>query len=239
MDTILSVAQKRNIPVIEDAAQSIGAEYKGRKAGSMGRIGILSFFPSKNLGGAGDGGMVLTNDRVLYEKIMVLRVHGSKPKYYHRIVGGNFRLDALQAAILNVKLKYLDGWSRRRQANADYYGKKLKEKALTDKGIIKTPLPVYQAGGDKNYHIYNQYTIRAKERDRLQAFLKEAGIGTEIYYPVPLHLQECYKGLGYKKGDFPAAEEAARSVLSLPIYPELTGEQKDYVVEKTAEFYRT
>lgn len=265
MDPILDVAQKRNIPVIEDAAQSIGAEYKGKKAGSMGPIGVLSFFPSKNLGGAGDGGMVLTDDWALYEKMKILRVHGSKPKYYHSIVGGNFRLDALQAAVLNVKLKYLDGWSKKRQANAEYYDKKFKEAGLTERGLVKTPVPVYKASGeniyrtdeqsirvrkekdklrgihepgsDKNYHIYSQYTIRAKNRDRLQAFLKEAGIGTEIYYPVPLHLQECYKDLGYKKGDFPAAEEPAGSVLSLPVYPELTDAQKDYVVEKIAAFY--
>jgi dTDP-4-amino-4,6-dideoxygalactose transaminase len=237
MDPIIEIAKSRNLYVIEDAAQSIGAEYKGKKAGSIGDIGIFSFFPSKNLGGYGDGGMVVTNDQILYEKIKILRVHGSKPKYYHKIVGGNFRLDSLQAAILNVKLKYLDIWSQKRRENASYYDKRFQEIGLKENSYIKTPEPVYKRSGDKNYHIYNQYTIQSKQRDKLQASLKENGIGTEIYYPLPLHLQECFKDLGYKKGDLPASEEASSSVLSIPIYPELTPAQKDYIVQKILEFY--
>lgn len=237
MDPILEAARKYSLHVIEDAAQSIGAEYKGKEAGSMGDLGIFSFFPSKNLGGYGDGGMVVTGDEALYEKIKILRVHGSKPKYHHKIVGGNFRLDALQAAILNVKLKYLDAWSQKRRENAIYYDKRFREAGLKEKGLIKTPEPVYKSSGDRNYHIYNQYTIRSKNRDKLQAFLKENGIGTEIYYPLPLHLQECFKDLGYKKGGLPFSEEASSSVLSLPIYPELSAVQKDYIVQRIAEFY--
>jgi dTDP-4-amino-4,6-dideoxygalactose transaminase len=237
MDPILEIAKIHNLYVIEDAAQSIGAEYKGRKAGSMGDLGIFSFFPSKNLGGIGDGGMVVMNDKGLYEKVKMLRVHGMEPKYYHRTVGGNFRLDALQAAVLIVKLKYLDEWSRKRQENARDYDQKFKAAGLVKKGLIDTPKAVYKDGGDKNYHIYNQYTIRAKDRDKLAAFLGEKTIGMDIYYPVPLHLQECFRDLGYKKGDLPVAEEAADSVLSLPVYPELTAQQKDYVVGRIAEFY--
>jgi len=237
MDPILEVARKYGLHIIEDAAQSIGAEYKGKRAGSIGDLGIFSFFPSKNLGGYGDGGMVVTDDEALYEKIKILRVHGSKPKYYHKIVGGNFRLDALQAAVLNVKLKYLDTWSQKRRENAVYYDKKFQEIGLKENGYIRTPEPVYRLSGDKNYHIYNQYTIHSKNRDKLQAFLKENGIGTEIYYPVSLHLQECFKDLGYKKGDLPFSEEASSSVLSLPVYPELTIAQKDYIIHKISEFY--
>lgn len=237
MDPILEIARRRHIRIIEDAAQSIGAEYKGRRAGSMGDMGIFSFFPSKNLGGFGDGGMVVTNDEALFEKVKLLRAHGMHPKYYHKIVGGNFRLDALQAAVLNVKLKYLDGWSQGRRMNAAYYDRKFKASGLIDRGLIQIPKAVYEASGNKNHHIYNQYTLRAKDRDKLQAHLKQNSIGSEIYYPVPLHLQECFKDLGYKAGDFPVSEEAAKSVLSIPIYPELTEEQKDYVVGKIGEFY--
>ena len=181
--------------------------------------------------------MVVTNDKGLYEKVRMLRVHGMDPKYYHRTVGGNFRLDAIQAAVLNVKLKYLDRWSQGRQDNARDYDQKFKAAGLVKKGLIETPEAVFKDGGDKNYHIYNQYTIRAKDRDRLAAFLGEKAIGMDIYYPVPLHLQECFRDLGYKKGDLPVAEEAAGSVLSLPVYPELTADEKDYVVGTIAEFY--
>jgi dTDP-4-amino-4,6-dideoxygalactose transaminase len=207
MDAIL----RFGLPVIEDAAQAIGAEYKGRRAGSMGVAGCLSFFPTKNLGGFGDAGMVVTSDAALAERVRVLRVHGMQPKYYHRLVGGNFRLDALQAAVLNVKLKHLDEWTRRRQANAAFYSAR-----------ITGPVAVH-------HHIYNQYVIRSKQRDRLRARLTSAGIGTEIYYPVPLHLQECFAYLGYRAGDFPEAEAAARETLALPVYPELTREQLEYV----------
>jgi len=238
MDPILSIARKYGIPVIEDAAQSIGAEYKGKRAGSMAELGCFSFFPSKNLGGFGDGGMVVMSDLALYEKVKILRVHGSKPKYYHKIVGGNFRLDALQAAVLNVKLKYLDGWSQCRRDNAAYYDGALHATGLANEAFIQTPTPVYKASGDKNYHIFNQYTLRAKDRDQLQECLKEAGVPSEIYYPLPLHVQECFKDLGYRKGDFPVSEGAAASVLSIPIYPELNKEQKDYIVAKIVEFYK-
>jgi len=238
MDPILEIAKKYNLYVIEDAAQSISAEYKGKRAGSMGDLGIFSFFPSKNLGGYGDGGMVVTNNEGLYEKVKILRVHGSKPKYYHKIVGGNFRLDSLQAAVLLVKLKYLDLWSQKRRENAVYYDRRFEESGLVEEGFIKNPKAVYKDSGDRNYHIYNQYTIWAKERNNVQKFLNENGIGTEIYYPLPLHLQECFKNLGYGRGDFPQSEEASENVLSLPIYPELNNDQRDYIIKKITQFYK-
>ena len=238
MDPIMALAKKHNLAVIEDAAQSIGADYHGRRAGSIGTMGIFSFFPSKNLGGFGDGGMVITHDPALHEKLRILRVHGSQPKYYHKIVGGNFRLDALQAAVLLVKLAKLDDWSLQRRRNAEYYNRKLRMTGLVERGLAVRPDPVYAEGGDRNFHIYNQYTIRVKDRDKLRAHLTEKRIGTEIYYPVPLHLQECFKGLGYKKGDFPMSEEAAANVVSIPIYPELADAQKEYVVQAIEEFYK-
>jgi dTDP-4-amino-4,6-dideoxygalactose transaminase len=237
MDPIMAVAKTHGLSVIEDAAQSIGAEYKGRRAGSIGHLGIFSFFPSKNLGGFGDGGMVVTNDEKLFDKIKILRVHGSRPKYHHKIVGGNFRLDSLQAAILSVKLKYLDDWSHGRQKNADEYDQKFKTSGLIEKGLTVPPRAIYKNGGDKNYHIYNQYTIRTKKRDELQAHLKNNAIGSEIYYPLPLHLQECFKELRYRRGDLPVSEEAAGSVLSIPIYPELTVEQRDYIFATIVGFH--
>jgi len=237
MDPILEVLRRRGIPVIEDAAQSIGAEYKGRRAGSMAEFGIFSFFPSKNLGGFGDGGMVVTSDKALAEKVKTLRVHGETVKYHHMFVGGNFRLDALQAAVLLVKLRHLDVWSKGRQENAAHYDRRFAESGLAAKGLVVPPPAVYKDGGDAHYHIYNQYTLRVKDRDKLQAFLKERGVGNAVYYPVPLHLQDCFKGLGYRRGDFPVSEEAAEAALSLPVYPELTAEQKDYVVASIREFY--
>lgn len=237
MDPILEIAKEHNLYVIEDGAQSIGAEYKCKKACSMGNLGIFSFYPSKNLGGYGDGGIVVTKDENLYEKIKILRVHGSNPKYYHQIVGGNFRLDAIQAAIVNVKLKYLDKWSQKRRENADYYDLSFKELALAENGNIVSPVPVYKNNGYRNYHIYHQYTVRAKNRDKLKKFLKENGIGAEVYYPLPLHLQECFDDLRYKRGDLPVSEEASESVLSLPIHSELNNEQKEYIVQKISEFY--
>ena len=222
---ILEIGKKYNLCIIEDAAQAIGAEYKGRKAGSMGDIGCLSFFPSKNLGGYGDGGMVITNNAELAEKIRVLRAHGAKPKYYHSLIGLNSRLDALQAAVLSVKLKYLDGWSKARGQNAENYNQ-----LFSDTDVI-TPYVE-----PCNYHIYNQYVIRVSKRDELQAFLKERNIGTAIYYPVSLHLQECYADLGYCKGDFPESEKAAQETLALPIYSELTKKQQTAVVNATKEF---
>jgi len=233
----MAIANTHGLSVIEDAAQSIGAEYKGRRAGSIGHLGIFSFFPSKNLGGFGDGGMVVCNDSALYERIKALRVHGSRTKYYHEFVGGNFRLDALQAAVLGVKLKYLDGWSERRRANALYYGRAFRASGLVEKGFVATPAPAYKNGGDVHYHIYNQYTLRVENRDRLRAYLKENGVGCEVYYPLPLHLQECFAVLGYARGSLPVSEEASRKALSIPIYPELTDAMKDYVVTKIRAFY--
>ena len=225
MDKILEIAEKHHLYAIEDAAQAIGAKYKGRKAGSMGDMGCLSFFPSKNLGGYGDGGMVITNNAELAEKIRVLRAHGAKPKYYHSLIGLNSRLDALQAAVLSVKLKYLDGWSKARCQNAENYNH-----LFADTDVVTPYAEPY------NYHIYNQYIIRVSRRDELQAFLKERNIGTAIYYPVSLHLQECYADLGYREGDFPESEKAAKETLALPIYSELTREQQIAVVNTIKEF---
>ena len=238
MDPIMTLARRRHIPVIEDGAQSIGAEYKGRRCGSIGDMGCFSFFPSKNLGAFGDAGMVLTNDQALYDKLKLLRVHGAPSTYFHKLVGGNFRLDALQAAILNVKLKYLAGWSDGRKKNAAYYDQAFAASGLTGRGLVQTPPAVYRKGGDRHDHIYNQYTLRAKDRDKLQAHLKAKSIGCAVYYPLPLHLQECFAPLGCPAGTFPAAEKAAAEVLSLPIYPELTDEMKAYVVGAVAEFYK-
>jgi dTDP-4-amino-4,6-dideoxygalactose transaminase len=230
MEPILELAQEHDIVVIEDAAQAIGAEYDGRRAGCMGDMGCFSFFPSKNLGAFGDGGMVTTSSDDLCEKIKILRVHGSHPKYYHKVIGGNFRLDALQAAIILVKLPYLDQWTGGRQANAWHYRELFKAEGLD--GFIK--LPVEKNGR----HIYNQFVISVPtKRDELRQFLSEADIGTEVYYPVPMHLQPCFADLNAKEGDFPVAEEAAKKTLALPIYAELTDEQQTYVVQKIKEFY--
>ena len=230
MDPILDIAKKYNLTVIEDAAQAIGAQYKGRKAGSMGDYGCFSFFPSKNLGAFGDGGIVTVNDKELYDKLVMLRMHGSQPKYYHKIIGGNFRLDAIQAAVVSVKLQYLDNWSKKRQENAAKYRELFKTAGL--ESIINTPLE------REDRHIYNQFVISVKEkRDELYKYLTEKQIGTDIYYPVCLHLQECFKYLGYKKTDFPNAEFAAEHTLALPIFPELTNEQLEYVVHSIKKFY--
>jgi len=202
----------------------------------MGTLGCLSFFPSKNLGALGDGGMVLTNDAVLNEKIRTLRVHGSEPKYYHKLIGGNFRLDALQAAVLNVKLDYLDGWTQRRQENAKRYAQLFEESGLLERVGLSLPQAVYAETGPPHGHIYNQFIIRVPDRDCLRTYLQQEGVGTEVYYPVPFHLQECFRGLGYQKGDFPSAERAARETLALPIYPELTSEMQNVVVEKIKAF---
>ena len=226
MDPILEVAAKHDLYVIEDSAQAIGARYKGRKAGSMGHLGCLSFFPTKNLGGYGDGGMVVTDDGELAEKIRVLRAHGSKPKYYHSVVGCNSRLDAIQAAVLLVKLNYLDQWNEARRRNAENYDRLF---AGTD---VVTP---YAA--EPNYHIYNQYVIRVSERDELQSFLKERDISTAVYYPVPLHMQVCYSKLDCGRGGFCESEEAAMGVLALPVYPELTGGRQEFISRLIGEFY--
>jgi dTDP-4-amino-4,6-dideoxygalactose transaminase len=224
MDPIMAAAKKHNLYVIEDAAQSISSVYKSKKAGSIGTCGCFSFFPSKNLGGIGDGGMVVTNDEKLYHMIFIMRNHGSEPKYYHKFIGGNFRLDPIQAAALLVKLPYLNEWSAARRKNAEYYNKKFAGSA------IKTPFISSDC-----QTIYNQYVIRVPNRDKVMEHLKKQNIGCEIYYPVPMHLQECFSYLGYKEGDFPEAEKAANEVLALPVYPELTNEMKDYVVRAVLE----
>jgi dTDP-4-amino-4,6-dideoxygalactose transaminase len=229
MDAVDALATARGLSVIEDAAQAIGAlDDRGRVAGTIGTTGCLSFFPSKNLGGFGDAGMVLTNDAEVAERMRILRVHGSAPKYHHRFVGGNFRLDALQAAVLRVKLKYLDGWTKARRENADRYRTLFGEHGLD--GVVVLP-------EDRPGHIYNQFVIRCRRRDELQQFLLERGIGSEVYYPIPLHLQPCFGELGYRDGDLPEAEAAARESLALPIYPELTAAAQQYVVEQVRKFY--
>ncbi|MDF0677254.1 MAG: DegT/DnrJ/EryC1/StrS family aminotransferase [Nitrospira sp.] len=238
MAPIMDIAKRHNLSVIEDAAQAIGSEYHdGRRACSIGTIGCLSFFPSKNLGCLGDGGMAITNDPDLAERMRVLRVHGSKPKYYHKRIGGNFRLDTIQAAVLNVKLNYLDGWTKKRQENATRYETLFMQSGLTQTGRVKLPEPVYRSSGAKHYHIYNQFVLRVEQRDALMAHLKQKGIGAEIYYPVPFHLQECFLYLGYKPGDFPESERAANETIAIPIYPELTPAQQSEVVEAIAAFY--
>ena len=230
MNPILKVAAENNLVVIEDAAQAIGAEYRGRRAGSMGDFGCFSFFPAKNLGAFGDGGAVTTNTDAFYDKVCTLRVHGSGPKYYHTLIGGNFRLDALQAAVICVKLKYLDDWTDARRENARKYRKLFALDRLDD--VVRIPAE------NQDRHVYNQFVISVKvKRDELRRFLSDAGIGTEVYYPFPLHLQECFAELNYKKGDFPAAEHAAGHTLALPVYPEMSDDQQAYVVEKIKAFY--
>jgi dTDP-4-amino-4,6-dideoxygalactose transaminase len=226
MDAVMRISEERGFVVIEDAAQAIGSEYKGRRAGSIGHYGCFSFFPSKNLGGAGDGGMIVTNDAQRADKLRCLRGHGAKPKYYHKIVGGNFRLDAIQAAVVSAKLPHLDDWTAARQRNAKRY----------DELFAKAGAPIGLPAIVSDRHIFNQYVIRVSSRDELQAHLKKNGVGTEVYYPVPLHLQECFAYLGYKAGAFPESERAARETLALPIQPELTEPQARFVVECVSEF---
>lgn len=230
MEPIIQLAEQYNLHIIEDAAQAIGAKYKGRRVGEFGTTACYSFFPTKNLGAYGDAGMVVTNDEEIAEKIRVLRVHGSKPKYYHHVLGYNSRLDELQAAILNVKLPHLDTWSKLRQERAAKYTELIKS---TVGDIVITP---YIA--EDNEHIFHQYTIRVPKRDELQAYLKEQGIATMVYYPKPLHLQPVFSELGYQEGDLPETEKACREVLSLPMFPELKEEQQEYVVQKIAQFYK-
>ncbi|WHZ28981.1 MAG: Aminotransferase, DegT/DnrJ/EryC1/StrS family [Nitrospira sp.] len=238
MAPIMDIAKRHNLSVIEDAAQAIGSEYRdGRRVCSMGTIGCLSFFPSKNLGCLGDGGMAITNDPELAERMRILRVHGSKPKYYHKVIGGNFRLDTIQAAVLNVKLNYLDGWTKRRQENAERYELLFRQSGVVQKGNVRLPEAVYRSAGVKHYHIYNQFVLRVEHRDALMEHLKQKGIGAEIYYPVPFHLQECFQYLGHKKGDFPESERAADETIAIPIYPELTSAQQAEVVKAITAFY--
>jgi len=231
MEPLLALARRFGLKIIEDAAQAIGTEYaNGARVGSIGDIGCFSFFPSKNLGAFGDAGLCTTNDAELAESMRVLRVHGGKPKYVHAVIGGNFRIDELQAAVLRVKLKYLDGWTAGRQHNAAYYDAAFAKAALG----AKLTAPASAAG---HRHIFNQYVVRAQDRDALKIFMGERGIGTEIYYPVPLHLQKCFAYLGYGSGDFPESERAAKESLALPIYPELDQAQLAHVVATIAEFY--
>ena len=235
MSPILRTAKAHGLEVIEDAAQAIGSEYEFgdgtvRRAGSMGEYGCFSFFPSKNLGAFGDGGMVTTNDPDIHERLKIMRVHGSKPKYHHGIIGGNFRLDALQAAVLKVKLKYLDEWTERRRINAGLY-----RRLFQEKGLEQISLPSEEG----KRHIYNQFVIRAGDvRDELKRFLVEQGVGCEVYYPLPLHVQGCFKYLGYGPEAFPSSSKAAEETLALPIYPELSSEQIHYVVDIINRFFR-
>ena len=229
LDPIIAAAGEQGIPVIEDAAQSIGSEYKGRRAGSIGDIGCFSFFPSKNLGAFGDAGLCTSNDAALTERLRSLRVHGSRVKYYHESVGINSRLDALQAAVLRVKLRHLDGWSAARQRNAESYRKLLE--AAGAPVVVPRPAP-YQTR-----HIYNQFVIRCERRDELRGYLQRNGVGTEIYYPLPLHLQPCFAYLGYKEGDFPVSERVSKTSLALPVYPELQRDDLEYVAGQISEFF--
>jgi dTDP-4-amino-4,6-dideoxygalactose transaminase len=232
MDPIMEIAKRHKLVVIEDAAQSVGSEYKGRRAGSIGHYGCFSFFPSKNLGAAGDGGLVTVQDPARLEKLRAFRAHGSVVKYFHKFVGGNFRLDALQAAVVSAKLPHLDGWTAKRQANAKRYNELFQKSGLVARGVVQCPVEAPQ-----RRHIYNQYILRVERRDALQKHLTQAGIGNEIYYPVPFHLQECFAYLGGKRGDHPASEAAADGTVALPVYPELTAEQQQYVVSTIAAFY--
>lgn len=226
MDPILGIAKEHGLKVIEDGAQAIGALYKGRAVCGLGDVGALSFFPSKNLGGLGDGGMVLTQDETLYLKMKLLRTHGQGEKrYFHKIVGANFRLDAIQAAALSVKLKCLDSWSEKRRKNAAYYDRRFKDSP------VKTPVVK-----PENVSIYNQYIVRVNDRGGLAEHLKRKGVETAVYYPLPLHLQECFANLKYKAGDCPVSEEASKTTLALPVYPELTEEMMDYVAGSILEF---
>ena len=228
MAALMDVARDRNIAVIEDACQAIGARQHGRQAGTIGTVGCFSFFPSKNLGAFGDAGLVTTNDASLAHELRLLRNHGAEPKYFHKRIGGNFRLDALQAAVLRVKLPHLAAWSEARRSNARRYDELFATAGLVD----RIGLPRESSG---YHHIFNQYIVRVPDRDRVRAHLEQQGIGTEIYYPVPFHLQECFASLGHARGDFPHAEEAAETTLALPIYGELTLEQQQAVVEAVGE----
>lgn len=231
MHAVMGAIEGKNIVVLEDAAQAIGTEFQGRRVGGIGAIGCFSFFPSKNLGAFGDAGLVTTQDPGLAEKLRIFRAHGSKPKYFHRFVGGNFRIDAIQAAILRVKFAHLDAWTRARQQNAARYDRMFQEAGVL--GAIEAP---WVRPGDR--HIFNQYIIRARDRDGLKAHLAKDGIQTEVYYPRPMHLQECFSNLGYREDDFPESERAARESLAIPVYPELTAAQQERVVASIVGFLR-
>jgi|TARA_B100000315_G_scaffold73958_1_gene67783 dTDP-4-amino-4,6-dideoxygalactose transaminase len=240
MEAILKISREYNIPVIEDGAQAIGAECEidgqKRSAGSSGEFGCFSFFPSKNLGGVGDGGIVTINNSEMADQLRLKRVHGGERKYYHRVIGGNFRLDPIQATVIRVKLPHLNKWNSQRQDNAEHYNKLFAEKDLG--GKVQLPF-VGHSENLQNPHIYNQYVIKAERRDELQAFLAENEIASEVYYPLPFHLQECFLHLGGKTGDFPVSEAAAEEVLALPVYPGMTKEMRETVVEQIANFYQS
>jgi len=248
IEEIVRIAKAHNIMVVEDAAQAIGTQYKdGRFVGTIGDIGCFSFFPSKNLGCFGDGGLVTTNNDELAKILTIKRVHGGEPKYYHKVIGGNFRIDALQAAVIRVKLPHLDKWSEKRRQNAKRYTQLFIDAGLAQepgktkfdgKNKVLLPAAIYEKSGVKNYHIYNQYIVRVEQRDAIREFLTKNEVGTEIYYPVPFHLQECFKDLGHKKGDFPISEFSADTSIALPIYPELSDEQLVYVVETFKKFFK-
>ena len=231
MAAINEIAKRKKVCVIEDACQAIGAAQQGKRAGILGDTGCFSFFPTKNLGGFGDGGLITTDDKALADSMAMLRVHGSEVRYLHEAVGINSRLDALQAAVLQIKLKYLDQWNEGRRRNAERY----QQLFARTKHADRVALPLTVPG---NFHVYNQFTVRAPKRDELRTFLKEKGVGTEVYYPLPMHLQNCYRDLGHQKGSFPLSEQAAEEVMSIPIYAELTEAQQSYVVEIIADFYR-
>jgi dTDP-4-amino-4,6-dideoxygalactose transaminase len=232
MEAFGKLAKRFGLALIEDAAQAIGSECPGGlRAGGIGDVGCLSFFPTKNLGAFGDAGMCVTNDDALAEKLRVLRVHGGEPKYYHAVIGGNFRIDEIQAAVLRVKFRHLEAWHRARQRNAAHYDRAFAAAGTAAQVSTPTARPGYR-------HIYNQYVIRVPDRDRLRAYLGEQGVGTEVYYPVPLHMQKCFANLGYKPEDCPESSRAAGETLALPIYPELSEAQLQYVVDSIAAFYR-
>lgn len=234
MDGIIALGKKHGIPVLEDAAQALGARHPLGGAGAIGEAGWFSFYPTKNLGAFGDAGMVVCRDDALAAKVRALRNHGMEVRYYHKWIGGNFRIDAMQSAVLNVKLPHLDTWSEGRRARAEFYRRAFAKHDLP----ITLPAEVYADRGIEHHHIYNQFIIRAPRRDDLRAALAKAGVSTEIYYPLCLHMQECFAYLGYREGEFPESERAARDTLALPIFPELTEDQQAYVVEQVAAFYR-
>lgn len=230
MDAINEIAKRKHLHVIEDACQAIGAARHGKRAGSLADTGCFSFFPTKNLGGFGDGGLITTDDQSLADSLSMLRVHGSRVRYLHEAVGINSRLDALQAAILHVKLKYLDRWTEGRRRNAERYQELFAQANLLDRVTLPLTVP-------GNFHVYNQYTVRVPKRDELRNFLKDQGVGSEVYYPLPMHLQNCYQDLGHRKGSFPQSERAAEEVLSLPIYAELEENQLVYIAEQINQFF--
>ncbi len=246
MDAIMAIANEHNIPVIEDGAQALGTQYKdGRKSGSIGLMGCFSFYPTKNLGAFGDAGLVTTNDEQLYIKLKQMRNHGMEPRYYHKFVGGNFRIDEIQSAVLNVKFPHLENWHSGRQKNAAYYTELFLQHGLatttgctefTSTEKVLLPAEVHKTGGAKNHHIFNQYCIRVQKRDELRQFLASKEIGSEIYYPVPFHRQECFAYLGCNDADFPVANALADTVMALPIFPELQREQIEFVVQTIKEF---